>query len=183
MPTPHFTLDQDRLQSVGLSSTSVAQQLQFLLSGIPVTTVREDIRSVQVLARAAGDTRLDPSKIGAFTLVGAAGQRIPMSQVGKIEIREEEPVLRRRDRMPTITICGHIAEGLQPPEVSAAIQTQLAPIVAALPSGYKLDMAGSVEEAGKANAALLPLFPIMIALTLLIIIFQTRSIACSQAAH
>jgi multidrug efflux pump subunit AcrB len=177
VPTLHFTLDQNRLQAVGLTSASVAQQLQFLLSGIPVTAVREDIRSVQVLARAAGDTRLDPARIGAFTLVGAAGQRIPLSQVGRIEIRPEESVLRRRDRTPTITIRGDIAEGLQPPDVSVAVQKELQPIAAALPAGYKLEMAGSIEEAGKANAALLPLFPVMVALTLLVVIFQVRSMA------
>ena len=53
----------------------------------------------------------------------------------------------------------------------------LQPVVAALPAGYKLETAGSIEEAGKANAALLPLFPIMVALTLLILIVQVRSIA------
>jgi multidrug efflux pump subunit AcrB len=177
VPALHFTLDQDRLQAVGLTSAAVAQQLQFLLSGVPVTAVREDIRSVQVVARAAGDVRLDPAKIAAFTLVGAAGQRIPLSQVGTVEVRSEEPVLRRRDRVPTITIRGDIAEGLQPPDVSLAMQQALQPVVAALPSGYKLEMAGSIEEAGKANAALLPLFPIMLAFTLLIIVFQVRSIA------
>lgn len=177
VPTLHFTLDQDRLQAVGLTSAGVAQQLNFLLSGVPVTAVREDIRSVQVVARAAGDVRLDPARIGAFTLVGAAGQRIPLSQVGTVEVRPEEPVLRRRDRVPTITIRGDIAEGLQPPDVSLAMQQALQPVVAALPSGYKLTMAGSIEEAGKANAALLPLFPVMLAFTLLIIVFQVRSIA------
>jgi multidrug efflux pump subunit AcrB len=177
VPTLHFTLNQDRLQAVGLTSNSVAQQLQFLLSGIPITAVREDIRSVQVYARAAGETRLDPARISAFTLVGAAGQRIPLSQVGTIDIRAEEPVLRRRDRMPTVTIRGDIDEKLQPPDVSTAIMAQLAPIISDLPTGYRLDIAGSIEEAGKANNALAPLFPIMIALTLLIIIFQVRSMA------
>ena len=177
VPTLHFTLDQDRLQAVGLTSAAVAQQLQFLLSGVPVTAVREDIRSVQVVARAAGAVRLDPARINAFTLVGAAGQRIPLSQVGTVDVRPEEPVLRRRDRVPTVTIRGDIAEGLQPPDVSLAMQQALQPVVAALPSGYKLAMAGSIEEAGKANAALLPLFPVMLAFTLLIIVFQVRSIA------
>jgi multidrug efflux pump subunit AcrB len=37
--------------------------------------------------------------------------------------------------------------------------------------------AGSIEESGKASTAMLPLFPIMIAITLLIIIFQVRSIS------
>ena len=177
VPTLHLTLDQDRLQAVGLSSNAVAQQLQFLLTGIPVTAIREDIRSVQVVARAAGDIRLDPAKINGFTLEGSAGQRVPLSQVGIFDIRMEDPVLRRRNRTPTITVRGDIAEELQPPDVSTAMLKQLNPIIAKLPDGYRIEEAGAIEESGKATAALVPLFPIMIALTLLIIILQVRSIA------
>ncbi len=177
VPVLHFTLDQNRLQATGLTSSAVAGQLQFLLSGVPVTSVREDIRSVAVVARAAGDIRLDPAKIEGFTLVGNAGQRVPLSQIGKIEVGMEDPVLRRRDRTPTITVRGDIADNLQPPDVSVAIMKQLQPIVDSLPVGYRIDMAGSIEESGKATQAMLPLFPIMIALTLLIIILQVRSLS------
>ncbi|RTP19542.1 efflux RND transporter permease subunit [Enterobacter roggenkampii] len=177
VPVLHFTLDQNRLQATGLTSSAVAGQLQFLLSGVPVTSVREDIRSVDVVARAAGDIRLDPAKIEGFTLVGNAGQRVPLSQIGKIEVGMEDPVLRRRDRTPTITVRGDIADNLQPPDVSVAIMKQLQPIVDSLPAGYRIDMAGSIEESGKATQAMLPLFPIMIALTLLIIILQVRSLS------
>ncbi|MCK6666561.1 efflux RND transporter permease subunit [Enterobacter asburiae] len=177
VPVLHFTLDQNRLQATGLTSSAVAEQLQFLLSGVPVTSVREDIRSVEVIGRAAGDIRLDPAKIEGFTLVGNAGQRVPLSQIGKIEIGMEDPILRRRDRTPTITVRGDIANHFQPPDVSVAIMKQLQPIVDALPAGYRIDMAGSIEESGKATQAMIPLFPIMIALTLLIIILQVRSIS------
>ncbi|MEB5890066.1 efflux RND transporter permease subunit [Enterobacter roggenkampii] len=177
VPVLHFTLDQNRLQATGLTSSAVAGQLQFLLSGVPVTSVREDIRSVDVVARAAGDIRLDPAKIEGFTLVGNAGQRVPLSQIGKIEVGMEDPILRRRDRTPTITVRGDIADNLQPPDVSVDIMKELQPIVDSLPAGYRIDMAGSIEESGKATQAMLPLFPIMIALTLLIIILQVRSLS------
>lgn len=176
-PTLHFTLNQDRLQALGLSSNAVSQQLQFLLTGVPITSVREDIRSVQMVARAAGDIRLDPARISDFTLVGNQGQRVPLSQLGAVEVRMEEPIMRRRDRVPTITVRGDIAEDLQPPDVSAAITRQLQPLIEKLPAGYRIDEAGSIEESGKATVAMLPIFPIMLAVTLLIIIFQVRSIA------
>ena len=176
-PTLHFTLQQDRLQAVGLTSSSVAQQLQFLLNGIPVTAVREDIRTVQVVARSSGGVRLDPGRLGDFTLAGANGQRIPLSQVGQVDVRMEDPVIRRRDRVPTITVRGDIADGLQPPDVSVAITRQLKPVMNKLPSGYRIEQAGSIEESGKATVAMLPVFPIMLAVTLLIIILQVRSIS------
>lgn len=146
VPTLHFTLDQDRLNAVGLTSSSVSLQLQFLLSGVPLTEVREDIRSVQVVGRAAGDIRLDPQRSAGFTLVGSAGQRIPLSQVGTVDVRMEDTMLRRRDRTPTITVRGDIAEGLQPPDVSTAVLKQLQPVIKKLPSGYRIEQAYQLKK-------------------------------------
>ncbi|MCQ8230259.1 efflux RND transporter permease subunit [Pantoea trifolii] len=177
VPVMHFRLDQDRLQAMGLTPAGAARQLQFLLSGAPITAIREDIRSVEVTGRAAGEVRLDPARLDALTLAGSDGQRIPLSQLGETEIRMEDPLLRRRDRTPTITVRGDIADGLQPPDVSTALSRELQPFIASLPPGYRIEQAGSIEESGKATQAMLPLFPIMIALTLLIIILQVRSMA------
>jgi multidrug efflux pump subunit AcrB len=176
-PTVHFVLDQDRLRAMGLSSRDASEQLQFLLTGVPVTQVREDIRSVEVVARTRGTDRLDPARLGAFTLVGSAGQRIPLDQIGKAEVRMEDPVLRRRDRLTTITVRGDIDEGLQPPDVSTQVLKDLKPILAALPTGYKVETAGSIEEAGKANVALAAVFPLMFVLMMVVIIFQVRSMS------
>ncbi|HET6608148.1 MAG TPA: efflux RND transporter permease subunit [Rhodopila sp.] len=176
-PTVHFILDQDRLRLMGLTSSDAAQQLQFLLTGIPVTAVREDIRAVEVVARSAGSERLDPAKLGDLTLTSLQGRLIPLSQIGHVEIRPEDPILRRRDRTPTITVQSDIDESLQPPQVSTEIQKALAPLIAQLPDGYRIEMGGNIEDSAKANNALVPVFPVMILLTLLVIVVQVRSIA------
>ncbi len=176
-PALHFVLDQDRLRALGLTSGDVAEQLQFLLSGAVVSQAREGIRTVDVVARSAGADRLDPARIGDYTLTGSAGQRVPVSQIGRVEVRMEDPILQRRDRVPTITVRGDIADGLQPPDVSTAMLGKLQPLIGTLPTGYHIDMAGSIEEAGKANAALAPIFPIMIVLMMVVIILQVRSLS------
>ena len=176
-PALHFVLDQDRLRALGLTSGDVADQLQFLLSGAVISQAREDIRTVDVVARSAGTDRLDPARIGDYTLTGSSGQRVPISQIGRIEVRMEDPILQRRDRVPTITVRGDIADGLQPPDVSTAMLEKLQPLIAKLPTGHHIDMAGSIEEAGKANAALAPIFPIMIVLMMIVIILQVRSLS------
>src|SRR2546430_7877694 len=94
-PTVNFVLDQDRLQLMGLSSSEAAQQLQFLLTGVPVTQVREDIRTVDVVARSAGPERLDPARLGELTLTSRTGRVVPLSQIGHVEIRPEDPILKR----------------------------------------------------------------------------------------
>jgi multidrug efflux pump subunit AcrB len=177
VPTVHFVLDQDRLRAMGLSSQDAAQQLQFLLAGAPVTQVREDIRTVDVVARSAGTDRLDPAKLHSFTLVGAAGQHIPLDQIGRMEVRMEDPILRRRDRYTTITVRGDIGEEYQPNDISMEVIKDIKPIVEALPAGYKIETAAALEEAGKANVALAAIFPIMIVLMMIVIIFQVRSMA------
>ncbi|MDF0731503.1 efflux RND transporter permease subunit [Pseudomonas entomophila] len=176
-PALHLALDQDRLQAFGLSSAQVAEQLQFLLKGSAVTQVREDIRKVDVVARSAGDTRLDPARLGDFSLVASGGRRISLAQVADITVRAEDPLLRRRDREPTITVRGDIAEGLQPPDVSMQVWKELQPLIGQLPSGYRIQLAGAIEESAKADAALAPWFPIMAILTMIVIIFQVRSLS------
>lgn len=174
-PTLHFVLDQERLQLIGLSPEEAAQQLQFLLNGQTITQVREDIRAVNVVVRSAGNERLDPAKLEDFTLTTRNGKRIPLSQIGRIEVQSEEPLIKRRDRVPTITVRGDNVEMTQPPDVSSRIWAELAPIREALPEGYRIEMAGSIEEAKKANSALAPLFPLMLLLMLAVIIIQVRS--------
>src|SRR5438309_6099787 len=164
-PTVHFVLDQNRLQLMGLSSSEAAQQLQFLLTGVPVTQVRDAIRTVDVVARSAGPERLDPARLGELTLTSRTGRLVPLSQIGHMEIRPEDPVLRRRDRTPTITVQSEFDETLQPPQVSQEVWKALGPTIAHLPDGYRIEMGGNIEDSGKANAALIPVFPIMILLT------------------
>jgi multidrug efflux pump subunit AcrB len=177
VPSIHFVLDQNRLRAMGLSSHDASEQLQFLLTGAPVTQVREDIRTVQVIARTSGGDRLDPARLSAFTLVGSEGQRVPLDQIGKVEIRMEDPILRRRDRLPTITVRGDVGAEFQPPAVSAQVMQALKPITQALPAGYRIEMGADIEEAGKANAALAAVFPLMFILMMIVIIFQVRSLS------
>ncbi|MGV0761096.1 efflux RND transporter permease subunit [Tistrella mobilis] len=174
-PVLRFVPDQDRLNLIGLSPAEVSQQLQLLLSGITVTELREDIRNVAVVARSAGGERLDPTRLADFSLTSRDGRQIPLDQIGHAEIRLEEPILKRRDRIPVVTVRSEIDEATQPPEVSKQVLAALQPLIATLPPGYRIETGGSIEEAGKANAALVTIFPVMIAATLIIIMLQVRS--------
>ena len=176
-PVLRFVPDQDRLKQLGLSPAEVSQQLQFLLTGTPVTEMREDIRNVPVIARSAGEGRLDPARLGDFSLITRDGRRIPLDQIGHSEVRFEEPIMKRRDRLPTITVRSDINEATQPPEVSLQLMKAFQPLIAALPPGYRIETGGSIEEANKANTALGKVFPVMIAAMLVVIMLQVRSFA------
>ena len=173
----HFKFDQARLQQIGLTPQDAALQLQFLLKGIPLTQLREDIRTVDIVARSAGSERLSPDKLSSLTLVNNSGKIIPLTQLGEIITVDEDPFLRRRDRTPTISVRCDIQEGLQPPQVSNEILKEIQPLIEKLPEGYKIEVGGNIEDSEKANKALLPMFPIMIILTLFVIVVQVRSLS------
>lgn len=176
-PVVRFIPDQERLNLIGLSPAEAAQQLQLLLTGVPITQVRENIRNVPVVARSGGDIRLDPSQLSSFSLISRDGRAIALDQIGHAEVRFEEPIMKRRDRTPVITVRADIDEETQPPEVSQAVMQALQPLIASLPIGYRIEMGGNIEESLKANAALVKVFPLMIAITLIVIILQVRSLS------
>jgi multidrug efflux pump subunit AcrB len=176
-PVAHFVLDQDRLRLIGLSSQDVGQQIQFLTTGVFVTQVREDIRTVDVVARTSGSNRLDPTKLLNMTLTTKDGRMVPLSQVGRVVIKEEDPILQRRDRTPTITVQSDVDDSVQPPQVTAEVLKAIQPIMQKLPEGYRIEAGANAEESAKANAALAKVFPIMFVCMLVVIIFQVRSLS------
>ena len=111
-----------------------------------------------------------------MTLTNSDGRLIPLSQVGSVEVREEDPILKRRDRLPTITVQSELDDSLQPPQVTAEIAKAIQPIIDKLPDGYKIEVGANTEESAKANTALAAVFPIMIVCMLVVIIFQVRSL-------
>ena len=64
---------------------------------------------------------------------------------------------------------------MQPPDVAAQIAESLKPLQAHLADGYRIEMAGIVEESLKANIALAKVFPAMLVLMLVTIMLQVRS--------
>ncbi|WP_018413292.1 efflux RND transporter permease subunit [Methyloversatilis thermotolerans] len=170
-------LDQGRLRQIGLTPAEAAQQLQFLLEGVPLTEMREDLRAVTVTARSTGWDRHDPSAIAALSLVTSDGRRIPLEQLGEVVSEAEEPILHRRNRHPTLQVRADIADHRQPNDVSVEIDHALADLRAGLPPGYRIDTAGAIEESTHANQALAAVFPLMLLLMLTVIMLQVRSFA------
>jgi multidrug efflux pump subunit AcrB len=81
--TPYLKLvvDQDRARALGLTPQDVSQALAMLISGVPVTTVRDGIEKVGVVARAIPSERLDLAGVGDLTVTSRNGVAVPLSQV------------------------------------------------------------------------------------------------------
>jgi len=170
-PTLDLQMDPKTLQTLGLTSVEVAQQLQFQLDGVPVTDVREGTRSIQVRAR------MNPTRgtlLEGIEINTPIGGKVPLAQLGTAVIAFEEPVIKRYNRQPFLYVNSDV-ESAQPPDVTMAVWRSLEPVRASLPSGYQINIAGSIEQSAKADASIQKLQPLMVALMLVFIMLQMRS--------
>ena len=173
-PALHVTADPERLRLIGLTPQDLAQQLQFQLEGVPVAQLRQDIRSVELVARGALLRPLDAASLGGLEVLSRDGRKLPLAQVGSVEVHFEEPVITRYNRETFVAVLADVA-GAQPNDVTAAVWKALEPLRAELPPGYRIDIGGSVEVSGQADASIQKLQPVMLALMLIFIMLQMRS--------
>lgn len=174
-PTVKLEVDQERARALGLNVQDVSQSLQTLLSGVTVTTVRDGIEQVDVVARAVDRERLDLGQVGDLTIVARNGLAVPLNQVAHLEYAHEDSILRRRNRDTAITVRADVSDGIQPPEVTGGILPLLQPIKDSLEPGYRIETGGAVEESEKANGALFGLFPIMFLAMLMLLMLQLQN--------
>ena len=170
-PYLNLDLDPQRLQTLGLTPLDVAQQLQFQLDGVPVTSVRDNIRQVEVRARALPETGLLLQNVEIRT---STGQKLPLSQLGTATIEYDEPVIKRFNREPFLYVNADV-NGAQPPDATMAVWQSLQTLRADLPAGYHISIAGSIEQSAKADASIQKLQPLMVGLMLVFIMLQMRS--------
>ncbi|ABE41292.1 acriflavin resistance protein [Rhodopseudomonas palustris BisB5] len=174
-PYLKLVVDQDRARALGLTPQDVSQALAMLISGAQVTAVRDGVEKIGVVARAVASERLDLGRIGELTITARNGVAVPLSQIAKVEYAHEEPILWRRNRDMAITVRADVAEGVQAPDVTNAIWPQLKEIRDSLPSAYRIEIGGAIEEAAKGNASLFILFPVMVIAMLTLLMIQLQS--------
>jgi multidrug efflux pump len=174
-PFLKLVVDQDRARALGLTPQDVSQALSMLISGVPVTTVREGIEKVDVVARAVPSERLDLGHVGDLTVTSRAGVAVPLSQIARIDYAHEEPILWRRNRDMAITVRADVADGVQAPDVTNQIWPKLQEIRASLPPAYRIEMGGAIEESAKGNASIFALFPVMVMVMLTLLMIQLQS--------
>ena len=175
VPTLHLNMDKIRLAQLGLTSQEVAQQLQAQLQGLPVSQVREKIRTINVVVRANSSSQINVSDLGGLLIKTPAGESLPVEQLGSIDIVYEDPLLERRNRELYLSVNSELIPGIQPPVATQMIQEQMQPIIDALPFGYRIDVGGSVEESAKAESSIQVLVPVMILVMTLLIMLLVKS--------
>ncbi|WP_024513805.1 efflux RND transporter permease subunit [Bradyrhizobium sp. Tv2a-2] len=176
-PYLKLVVDQDRARALGLTPQDVSQSLAMLISGVQVTTVRDGIEKVGVVARAVPSERLDLAHVGDLTITSKNGIAVPLQQIAKIEYSHEEPILWRRNRDMAITVRSDVNDGVQAPDVTNQIWPKLAEIRDHLEPAYRIEPGGAFEESAKGNASIFVLFPIMAMVMLTLLMIQLQNFA------
>ncbi|MFM5842533.1 efflux RND transporter permease subunit [Aeromonas sanarellii] len=171
----NVALDQEKVRALGLSPAEVAMATQSLMQGATLTQLRDGEELVDVVARAIPSERLDVETLKDINLYTSQGTVVPLSQIATVRHELEEPVLWRRNRDMAITVRADVVDGAQAVSVTQAITPLLKELEATLPSGYRIDVGGAVEESNKANEALIAVAPVMLITILLILMLQLQS--------
>ena len=176
-PSLRLVVDQDRARLLGLTPQDVAMRLRMLISGVTITTVRDGIDQVDVIARAVKGERGDLGRLDDMVIYSNGGSPIQVSQIAKIEYEHEEPIFWRRNRDMAVTVRSDVKDGVQAPDVSMRLWSKLENLRTRLPTGFRIELGGAVEESSKANASIAAVFPVVLLLMLTIVMIQLQNFA------
>ena len=173
--TVRIRVDQDQARLLGLSSQQLALSLNAVVSGVTATQVRSGIYLVDVLVRASAEQRMSLSTIRTLQVPLPNGRTVPLSQIASVEYGQEYPIVWRRDRLPTVTVQADVVPGTQAATVVQDLAPKIAALNASLPSGYHIDVGGTVEESNKAQTSVAAVLPLMLILMLTVLMIQLQS--------
>ncbi|WP_095092922.1 efflux RND transporter permease subunit [Pseudomonas sp. Irchel 3A5] len=169
-------INQDKARQLGLSSEDVAKLMNSIVSGSPVTQVRDDIYLIDVVGRAEDAERGSPETLQNLQIVTPGGTSIPLLAFATVRYELEQPLVWRRDRKPTITVKAAVADDMQPTDLVKQLKPEIDKFAAGLPTGYKVATGGTVEESGKAQGPIASVVPLMIFLMATFLMIQLHSV-------
>ena len=146
--------DVARAAEAGISRSDIYQALSFGTDGIRVGVFRDRDMMLPIIVRAPESERNDLQRVRDRTVFSPAlGAFIPMRQViDGFDLSTEETMLRRLDRIPTLTAQANqpLGENFDAAFIRVRDDIQAIP----LPEGYSLTWGGEVESSEKARAML-----------------------------
>jgi multidrug efflux pump subunit AcrB len=173
--TLRIKVDQDQARLLNLSSASLAQALDQVISGVAVTQIRDGIHLIDLVMRPDRE-RVSLDSLGTLQIPLPNGQTVPLMQVASIEYGQEPPLIRRRDRLPTLTVQADVSLGVQPETAVGNLQSNIIAFSATLPAGYKIELGGVAEEGARAKRSLMAEVPLTVILLLTILMVQLHSV-------
>ncbi|NIF25681.1 efflux RND transporter permease subunit [Pantoea sp. Tr-811] len=167
---------QDKARQLGLSSEDVANVMNSIVTGVPITQVNDSIYLVDVVARAEDSERGSPDTLQNLQILTPNGSSIPLLSFATVRYELEQPLVWRRDRKPTITIKASVNGEIQPTDLVAQLKPKIDEFASKLPLGYEVATGGTVEESGKAQGPIAAVIPLMLFLMATFLMIQLHSV-------
>lgn len=167
---------QDKARQLGLSSEDVANVMNSIVSGVPITQVNDSIYLVDVIARAEDSERGSPDTLQNLQILTPNGTSIPLLSIATVRYELEQPLVWRRDRKPTITIKASVNGDIQPTDLVKQLKPGIEEFASKLPSGYEVATGGTVEESSKAQGPIGQVIPLMLFLMATFLMIQLHSV-------
>ena len=169
-----FEIDQNRARALNVASEDIAAFLRMTLGGTTVGQLREGDKLIAIDLRAPAGQRADPARVLDLSLPLGDGRAVPLAALGRMRYTLEYGVIRSRDRQPTITVRADLAHGAQGIDVTRQLDSRLATLRAQLPTGYRIEIGGSVEASAKANASIMAQLPLFIIVVTVLLMMQLQ---------
>ena len=172
-------VDQAKARALGVSSQSIAQAARTLLAGATIGQYRDGDKLIDIVLRQPLAERDALTSLANANLPTASGKSIPLLQIARPVFDWEPGVMWRENREYAITVQGDVVEGLQ----GATVTGQLLPALREAEArwrgqglnGYRVEVAGSVEESSKGSSSIAAGLPVMLFIVFTLLMLQLQS--------
>jgi multidrug efflux pump len=173
--TLHINVDQDQARLLGVSSQTLAEALNTVISGQTITQMRDGIYLIDVMTRAGEEESVSLSTLKTLQIPLPNGSTVPLIQVASIGFGQEYPLVWRRNRQPVLTVQAEVVGSTQPNTVVRELAPRISELNRGLPPGYQIVMGGAPEESVRSEASVAAVMPLVVLLMLTVLMIQLHS--------
>ncbi|MGQ1538424.1 efflux RND transporter permease subunit [Acinetobacter baumannii] len=170
-------IDQDRARQMGVSSVDLANFLNASITGSAIEQYREKRELIEIRLRGDKAERVEVASLASLAVPTANGTTVPLAQIAKIEYKFEDGLIWHRNRLPTITVRADIRTNLQPATVVGELAESMDKLRAELPSGYLIEVGGTVEESARGQSSVNAGMPLFLAVVMTLLMIQLKSLS------
>ena len=171
-------VDQVRAKRAGITNADIAKSLESAITGVKLTEFREEDDLIPMILRSEVAENLDLIGTEAFNIFSQSkGYSVPLEQVANISVEWEPSIIFRRNRLDTVTVFSDVETGVTPSSVDQQIIPFLEEESKNWPIGYRWQLGGEIEEAGKAQRSIFAELPLAAIVIVFLLMAQFNSVS------
>lgn len=166
-------IDEEKANLTGVTNSDVADTLNAYFSGLRLSTYREGDHQIPVYFRLKPEERRDLSGIDTAWVEGENG-KIPLNAIARTIPTWQPATIERRNMNRTIEVSSEVEDGISGNDVVMAVMNsdRMQQIQDSLPTGYRIEIGGSLEESQDSSQQMMTSFAISLLSIVLILVIQ-----------